>query len=213
MESYTFSSITLSDLKKFFPNIEKSRERELFQKIEGYGEIGSEDRSFLQNLRDRYFNQVISFSEIELIAKIIAPILNRVDFNFPEKEIRDWYEVSLYFEKDGRVLKGRCDYAVAEGVDTPKTPLFFIQEFKPSSSTHPEYQLLSEMVVALQSSRENLIFGAYIMGTVWVFMALKRDKESYLYQTSKKYDLMEVDEGETIFRTLQSLRQVIEESF
>jgi hypothetical protein len=93
---------------------------------------------------------------------------------------------------------------VAKGYDKPINPYFFIQEFKQTTSAFPEYQLLSEMIVATKLNNTNHIKGAFIIGSIWVFMLLNQlDNNKYQYCLSRKYDAIELDDLKQIYQLLQ----------
>jgi hypothetical protein len=130
-----------------------------------------------------------------------------------DKAIRDFYEVQLKFEYKDILFSGRCDFVVAKGYDLPINPYFFIQEFKQTSSSFPEYQLLAEMIVSTIINKSNIIKGAYIVGSLWSFVILKIDTNGkYNYFVSKKYDTMDIEDLKQIYKNLQIVKREIYES-
>ena len=207
MKMLNYSSITLNKLEEIF-DIEKKYDRAVFQAWFNKKFLFSEvDDIYLKTLRNKNIRHINHYSELELISKFIAPILNRVDFEIEEKNIRDWYETPLKYESETYTFNGRCDFVVAKGYDQPITPYFFIQEFKQTSSTFPEYQLLAEMIVAIEINQSILIKGAYIIGSIWVFMIVEKIKNNhYQYTLSKKYDAMEMEDLKQIYQNLQNVK-------
>ena len=105
------------------------------------------------------------------------------------------------------IFNGKCDFVVAKGYDKPINPYFFIQEFKQTTSSFPEYQLLSEMIVAILLNNSDQIKGAFIIGSIWVFMILNQlDNNKYQYCLSKKYDAIELDDLKQIYQNLQQIK-------
>ncbi len=208
MKTYNYSTITLNKLEEIF-DIEKKYDRAVFDNW--FGEknlLTKEDVLYLQMLRVKNIQHIDNYTELELISKFVAPILNRVDFEIKEKHIRDWYEIPLKYESEKYTFNGRCDFVVAKGYDHPISPYFFIQEFKQTSSTFPEYQLLAEMIVAIEINRSVSIKGAYIIGSIWVFVIVeKHQKDQYYYTLSKKYDAMEIDDLKNIYHFLQNVKK------
>ena len=135
--------------------------------------MNKEDDIFLKKLINRHIGIINYYTELELVSKFIAPILNRIDFTIKEKHIRDWYEVPLKYETEMYSFNGRCDFVVAKGHDEPINPYFFIQKFKQASAAFPEDQLLAEMIVSLKINETNSIKGTYIIGSVWTFVILE----------------------------------------
>jgi len=101
---------------------------------------------------------------------------------------------------------------VAKGYDKPINPYFFIQEFKQTTSAFPEYQLLSEMIVATRLNNSDQIKGAFVIGSIWVFMILNQvDNNKYKYCLSRKYDAIELDDLKHIYHMLQQVKRELME--
>jgi len=213
MKTLNYSTVTLNELEEFF-DIEKINDKKAFENwFLGEYQISNEEQSFLEALIKKHSNKIVNYTELELISKFIAPILNKIDFEFEDAHIRDFYETALKYELDDVIFNGRCDYVVAKGYSSPIEPYFFIQEFKQSSASFPEDQLLAEMIIATYINDSNSIKGAYIMGSVWSFVILKKvaDRE-YKYFISKKYDSMDIDDLRQIYKNLQIVKREIDES-
>jgi len=208
MKTFNYSSITLNKLEEIFTiekNYKKKQFDHWFNKAYAFSE---DDILFLQTLIDRHIGIINYYTELELISKFIAPILNRVNFTIKAKHIRDWYEATLKYESEAYTFNGRCDFVVAKGYDEPIKPYFFIQEFKQASATFPEDQLLAEMIVALKINSNDSIKGAYIIGSVWTFVILEKQQEDkYKYFISKKYDAIEFEDLQQIYQNLQYVKQ------
>ncbi len=210
MKTLNYSTVTLNDIETLF-NIEKNYNREKFKDWFLQKEpIPQNEKEILFKLITKHRDKINYYTELELISKVIAPILNMVDFEIKEKHIRDFYETPLKYIYKDVLFNGRCDFVVAKGYDAPIKPYFFIQEFKQSSSSYPEEQLLAEMIVATSINENNFIRGAYIIGSVWSFVILeKHPNSSYTYFISKKYDSMENEDLEQIYHNLQFVKQEI----
>ncbi len=214
MKTLTYSTITLNQLEELF-DIDKVYTKEKFNDwFDAKYKTLQDDTQFLESLLNRHIGIINYYSELELISKFIAPILNRVDFTLKEKNIRDWYETSLKYESKEYTFSGRCDFVVAKGYDEPTDPYFFIQEFKQTSASFPEDQLLAELIVALKLNNSTIIKGAYIIGSLWNFVILEKivDKK-YRYYVSKKYDAMDSDDLQQIYKNLQIVKREIDESY
>ncbi|MEA3314410.1 MAG: hypothetical protein U9Q30_00965, partial [Campylobacterota bacterium] len=167
---------------------------------------------FLEKLINKHSDKINNYTELELISKFIAPILNMIDFELDGKAIRDFYEASLKVESCNVSFNGRCDFVVASGYDLPVKPYFFIQEFKQASGNLPENQLLAEMLSAIILNNSNYIKGAYIMGTIWNFTILEKKDDKYIYYTSKSLDSLDIDDLKQIYKNLQIVKREINES-
>lgn len=213
MKTINYSTLTLNELEEIF-DIDKNYDRNKFDAWFNHTYLFTqEERIFLEALLTKHIGIINYYTELELISKFIAPILNRVDFTVKDKHIRDWYEVSLKYEYKNITFNGRCDYVVARGYDKPVNPYFFIQEFKQASASFPEDQLLGEMIVSLKINSSTTIKGAYIIGSVWTFVILEEiEEDKYKYFISKKYDAIEIDDLMQIYKNLQIVKREINES-
>ncbi len=138
--------------------------------------------------------------------KFIAPMLFRVNFN--SKNFREWYERPLQATINGVKFGGITDFMVAQGIEMPQKPYFFIQEFKKEDkSSHPKNQLLAEMLVAIELNKVNLMRGAYIIGRNWNFMILEKIAEnSYEYFISDSFDSLNFNGLKQIYICLQAVK-------
>lgn len=166
-----------------------------------------ETNEFLLSLASRHRKNIDGYSEEEVKAKLIIPMLNRIDFTVGP--YTDWYERPLAASIGGVEIAGSVDYLVARGEKEPTTPYFFIQEFKPQyPNRSPEVQLISEMLVAMTLSRElNELRGAYVHGSVWKFVLLRRVEDSYVYFVSPILDLFRMPDARSIYVALSNIRK------
>ncbi len=210
MTKINFSNATFNQLGEIF-NIKQIKDRAIFKEWLEYDyAISKDENSFLDELIDRNFSDIKYYTELELVSKFIAPILNKINFKIEDKQIRDWYEIPLKYETEDFIINGRCDFVVARGYDEPINPYFFIQEFKQNSGTFPEQQLIAEMITATFINNSNIIKGAYIIGSLWMFVILEKiGDRKYQYFVSKKYDGTEIEELQQIYRNLQFVKKEI----
>ncbi|MFK7979972.1 MAG: hypothetical protein AB8G86_08325 [Saprospiraceae bacterium] len=201
----SFSNIKLKDLRKVVA-IKPITDETVFDKWFNFDYvISKEETHFLRELIANNQLRIATYSEEELKMKFIAPLLNKIDFTFAE--VTDWYERPISCQINEVNLGGTTDYLVAKGIDEPELPYFFIQEFKPSRSNgFPEYQLLAELLVALQLNGEKQILGAYILGQLWIFMLLRKEGEQYYYYKSLGFNALKEGDLMAIYRTLQGVR-------
>ena len=148
------------------------------------------------------------YSEEELKAKFITPILNKVDFMVGD--VKDWYERPLRAIINDFEIGGYTDYMVAKGEDEPELPYFFLQEFKPSvSNTPPESQLLAELITALHLNNLTEMKGGTVQGQFWKFMIVERIGEEWLYYTSKSFDAADFNDLCGIYNCLRFIKNSI----
>lgn len=98
---------------------------------------------------------------------------------------------------------------IASGFRNPKMPYFCLsrQKKQTAPNTYPQTESLIAML-AMQKLNEdkNPIYGCYIVGRMWVFMALEEKK----YAFSKSFTVDD-DEIFDIYRILKSLKWHIEQ--
>ncbi len=204
----SFNKIKIDDLVEFI-NIREINERQIFHEWFDYNyKLTREDKTFLNQLIDKYRSFIYNFVEEELKIKFIAPILNRVDFF--SKDVKDWYERPLKAKVNKVWLRGTVDYMVAKGISVPKRPYFFIQEFKKArgSDSDPKAQLLAEMLAAMTLNKINVMRGAYIIGRNWNFVILEKHENDYQYVVSKQFDSLEIEYLQQIYISLQAVKHL-----
>jgi hypothetical protein len=213
MKTINYSTVTMNDLEEAF-DITAVYDKEIFNEwFNSNYDFSLEENEFLEKLIKKNIKNINNYTELELISKFIAPILNKIDFEFEDKAIRDFYESPLKYEYKDLSFTGRCDFVIAKGYDKPTNPYFFIQEFKQSSASFPEYQLISELIVAMLINNTTKIKGAYIVGSLWTFVIMEKIQEDkYQYFVSKNYDSKDIDELKQIYKNLQFVKQEIYEN-
>ena len=106
-------------------------------------------------------------------------------------------------------LSGRVDGMIATGFRNPKLPYFCMNEYKKAKDPNgdPQGQALIAMLVTQQlNDNKHPVYGCYIVGRQWVFMAL----EGKEYAFSKSFTVDD-DEIFDIYRILKSLKWHIEQ--
>jgi hypothetical protein len=125
-------------------------------------------------------------------------------------------KISVFYE---RKLSGKVnDISISLIVDCmlanethsgrPKSPYFFLQEYKNSlgDSHDPEGQMLAAMILAQELNQDGKpLFGCWIQGRFWYFTTLI-NKE---YCVSKPFDATEADELLKIVFILRNLKDLI----
>lgn len=205
----SFSNIRFKDIKDLVPVTQHAEENVFDEWFNFEYELSEEEIAFLKSLIKRSRLKVNSYTEEELKAKFLIPILNKVDFM--QSGISDWYERSLKGQINGVEIGGVTDYMVAQGIKEPETPYFFIQEFKPSKpSVFPEDQLLAELIVSLQLNGTQHIKGAYIVGQFWTFVILERNMDgAYKFHIAPSLDSLKIEDLKHIYKNLQAAKAEI----
>ena len=128
--------------------------------------------------------------------------------NFHIGEIKDWYDSYLAGEVNGHKFNGKTDFMVAKGKFVPKKPYFFIQEFKRSTpNNNPEFQLLAEILVAMEINKTNTLHGGFVIGESWKFVILEKLKTgNYEYFVSKSFNCLVIEDLQQIYINLQAAK-------
>ena len=208
MTKLTFSNVTYADLRRLVDLSEEVDDSQFVDWLESNVALESADQAFLADLAIRHRKNIDAYSEEEVKAKLIIPILNRIDFTV--NGFTDWYERPLHAQFGNTELLGTTDYFVARGEKEPLEPVFFIQEFKPAfTNKSPEVQLVAEMLVGFQTSSLKEMRGAYVTGSIWKFVLMKRLENKYIYYVSQSLDCLRQDDVAQIYGALLSLKQTL----
>lgn len=202
----SFSNVKFNQLEEFFTLSLEVRDAKFSKWFDFPYEVSPEELRSLDNLLLDKRLIIRGFTEEELKAKFIIPLLNLVDFR--DENIADWYERSIKSVINGLEIGGKTDFLVASGIKEPKVPYFFIQEFKPSETTSsPHDQLLAELLVAVDLNKENQALGAYVVNELWRFMLLeKQENDSYIYYLSTGYNCLNKAELKQLYISLQGVK-------
>jgi len=205
-QKLSFGKIEFHDLQRI-AQIDESFDDSIFDDwFQFEYTLSQDEEQFLQILLEKNRRYVDSYSEEELKAQVIIPLINEVDFF--HKGIRGWYERPLKGMVNNTLLQGKPDYMVAQGIETPQQPYFFIQEYKKElGDRHPKNPLLAEMMVALESNKETMIYGAFIIGRTWNFVILKKlGANQYTYVRSRDLSVLSLDDLKTVYVNLQAVK-------
>ncbi len=202
----SFSTITFLDIKKVVAirqTVEDAPFAEWFDTPTTYD---NDDIACLDKLIKKHRNSLSSYLEEELKMKFISTILNRIDFTFDA--VKDWYERPIKAVINGWQIGGNTDFLVAKGEKEPEMPFFFIQEFKPTTGSTPDDQVLAQMLVALELNQLSVIRGGFIMGQLWKFVILeKKEDNSFHFYTSMSFDSLKLDELVLIYKHLKTVKE------
>ena len=149
------------------------------------------------------------WNEEELKVQFVGAIFYIAKLNVAKK-IQVFYERPLSAKVDSHSLAVICDCLVASplGINTPRTPYFFLQEFKKGKGEKkdPEAQMLMAAIIAQEKNKDGKpLYGGYLIGGSWVFATLI-GKE---YCTSRRYDATRKEDIEQIVYILRKLKELI----
>jgi hypothetical protein len=163
----------------------------------------------LSLVESRLHLEIDGWLEEELKMKLLSPILLLARIDVPEK-IGLFFErgISAEFEQGKISVITDCMISSIFGVTAPKTPYFFMQEFKKSKGDKqdPEGQMLAAMIAGQYlNNNGKTMYGSYVMGRDWFFSIL--DGKNYV--KSKAFQLTEPRELRQVLLTLRKLKQII----
>ena len=164
-----------------------------------------ERQNLLHHQRLLTFN-VHNWNEAELDVHFIGPMFSLVNFSsydfnhFSQREVSG--TVDKYF------LSGKPDSMVASGRREPEKPYFAFQEYKRELDPDgdPAGQALAAMLVGQQmDDAQKTMYGCYVVGSVWKFIALNTDRK---YAISQNFSATDEDIFD-IFRILKNLKNIV----
>jgi hypothetical protein len=161
---------------------------------------------YLKKLQSHFMLGGDDWNEVELENKFISPMI--VFASSPDRRFSYFLERDLSIEINNYMLSGRVDGIVASGFRNPKKPYFCLNEYKRGTDPNgdPKGQALIAMLVAQKLNNNQFpIFGCYIIGRSWCFMALKDNR----YAISTDYSCAD-DEIFDIYRILKGLNAHID---
>ena len=201
-----FGNVTYQELEEIVNITKKDNDPKFDDWFSFKYNISESEQKLLESLIKKNKLFLSSYNEAKLFARFISPILYKVDFNFDD--IQDWYESWLIGKVNGVRFSGKTDFMVAKGNVVPKKPYFFISEFKRSiHRNNPEYQLLAEMLVAIEQNKVKFLQGCFIIGEYWVFLILEKlENNSYEYFVSESFDCLKIERLQQIFINLQAAK-------
>ena len=165
------------------------------------------ERKRLEKLRIEVGDMINALGEEDLKMFFIAQLINIV--GFINREYRMFFDQNLNGEINGETIGGKVDCLLAKGFQIPEEPFFFLQEYKSESrkSTDPLGQLLAAMVLAqVKNNAEEPLFGCYVNGRMWFFVALVGNK----YAVSAAFDATQ-DDLYVVVALLRKIKRMFEE--
>lgn len=157
-------------------------------------ELDDTENYILFKLQNALKSNADAWNEEELKVFFIAHVLELVKFEIEvnEKKLKPFLDRMLSFSFQNETYKGEVDFIIAMGRQFPRNPYFFIHEYKQETKkdNDPLGQLLMGLLAAkYTNNREEPIYGAYIVGRNWFFVALDGNE----YAVSLAYDATQED--------------------
>jgi len=203
-----FGECTLEELDKLF-NLKPSNQLPAlldWLKLGKKGAISRRERDYLSKLQAYLQDNALNWNEQELVMHFIAPMFALVQFGY-EHKFNLFAERAFGGKVEGIVMNGNPDGLVATGYRQPDKPYFCFQEYKKEKDPNgdPAGQALAAMLVAQELNEHRFpIYGCYIQGRMWFFMALQGKEyaisDSYIATQEHIFDIL---------RILKVLKQMI----
>ena len=207
MRKSNFREWTLDSIEETF-GLVQVRSLPILDELLAYQyEADAYEQRYLTNLQEDYITLGgDDWNEVELENKFISPII--VFSGIANPKYSYFLEREMSETINDVELSGKVDGMIATGFRNPKKTYFCLSEYKRGTDPNgdPKGQALIAMLVAQQQNdNQKPIFGSYIIGRNWCFMALV-GKE---YAISTDFSGVD-DEIFDIHRILKSLRVQIE---
>jgi hypothetical protein len=163
----------------------------------------------LTKIESRLALEIDGWFEEELKMNLLSPILFLSDINEPKK-IGVFFERPITAELEQGKISVITDCMISSifGITAPKTPYFFMQEFKKSKGDKqdPEGQMLAAMLAGQHlNNNGKVMYGSFVVGAFWYFTVL----EGKNYARSDAFQLTKPVELRQVILTLRKLKQII----
>ncbi len=171
-------------------------------------------RGTIEEYRLRLFDYIETWNEDEYKFFFISPFIGLVDFSSSYYKAFTQRPLSLSYENGTKTTDGLVEFMLAKGLQTPRSPHFFLHEYKPEKrrDNDPLGQLLIGMVAAKKLNQDDKpIYGIYLNGRNW-FLVLLEDEQyavsnPYVATSNDIFDLFAVllffkDEMEKLYQEI-----------
>ena len=205
MKQVSFKNWTLTSLEKAFGLQEVWQSERLDHWQQADAEITELDKKIIHHLQKSLIRGGRAWNEAELENKFISPLIMQADID--DEQMSYFLERNLSATLGDYELSGIVDGMIATGFREPNVPLFCIHEYKRSVENQgsPDAQVLAAMLVARElNQNEYPIYGLFVVGLVWNFIVLDKNK----YCISQDYSSSNEDVF-AIFKILKNLKKII----
>ncbi len=168
-------------------------------------EPGDRHRVTLEELRQELLYTIDTLNEEELKVYFIGPLLRLIPFRSGDR--RPFLDRPMSFTYGNeQETNGKIDWMLADGIQDPRQPYFFIYEYKKEveATGDPLGQLLIAMVGAQRQNEGAFpLYGCYVLGRNWFFVVLEENNQ---YAVSNAFNATEEDIF-SIYSILEQIRQ------
>ncbi len=173
------------------------------------GTIKASYEDILEDARLVLLRKWDEWNEEELKMNFISLVILAAQIEEPNR-INTYFERRLSGDVEDTNISVVVDFMIASPMKSgrPKTPYFFMQEYKRSlGDTHdPEGQMLAAMILAQELNKNNQpLYGSWIQGKIWYFTVLNGKD----YCVSQAFDAANKDDLSQIVFILRYLKTLI----
>lgn len=177
--------------------------------VSATGDLSEYEQKRIEKLYKKAVKSGDGWNEEELKMKFISLLFDLADIE-EEDKIVSFYERPMVAVVNNAKISVICDCLLASsaGIASPRTPYFFLQEFKrqKGDSNDPEAQMLAAMIVAqYRNADQKPIYGAWLVGSIWNFTLLLDNQ----YFVSRKFDASDIVDLHQIVFILRRLKALI----
>ena len=168
-------------------------------------------RETIEAYRQTLLEYVDAWNEDELKYMFVSPFVRLVDFVSPNYKVFTQRPLTVTYENGALTTTGRVEFMLAEGIQIPRRPYFFLHEYKQENrrSNDPLGQLLIAMIAAQAANAdEKPIYGCFVSGRSWFFVVL----QAKTYAVSNAYNAAS-DDIFRIFAMLLEMKRIIDGSY
>jgi len=136
--------------------------------------ISEEDRRRLEELQEDLIYNADLWNEDELKFFFISPLIQVC--RLKSKHYKIFAQRSIGAVLHDIMLSGIVDFVIAQGIDEPERPFFFLHEYKQEKtrSHDPLALVLSAMLAAQALNQSDFpLYGGYVQGRFWFFVVLR----------------------------------------
>ncbi len=206
METLLFGNCALTSLDKRFGLQQVFSPGPLNEWLDSSVDLSAYEREACEHLRALLRLNMFGWNEQELSLHFIGPLFSLAEISsqqyntFANRQIGA--DIGEYY------LTGKPDGMVASGYREPEIPYFAFQEYKKEIDPDgdPAVQSLAAMLVGRTLNADNRpVYGCFVIGQNWYFMAL----QGKYYGISPAYSASSDDIVE-IMRILLTLKAIVE---
>ena len=200
---------TLDELIAFFQLKKVASSKVLEDWLDVSYELTDYELITLKNKHQEMVSEGDYWNEEELKIRFIAFLLYVAAIDV-KNVIKVFFERPLKSLVNKKNLSVVCDCLVATplGINTPKEPYFFLQEFKRGKGNpdDPEEQMLTAMLIAQQKNENpSPLYGSWVIGRTWFFAVLNGNE----YCVGSSFDATKWEDLKQIVFILRHIKDLI----